>query len=449
MGSFREVISSFFFKPSEHKACTHTLMDRGSLYVSAERSLEFMEAYSNYVAAGGKAYVVELKTPEIFKLFFDFDIHLMDHPPSDLSVKIAKYIKSTLSELFLDLNPTVLVCETNNKKTRKNGIECIKCGIHFHIPELHVSAHIAKTVRTALVQKLSNNMGKRPCPQGPTTWDDDVDSAVFEGSGLRMPFSRKMVTCPDCKKSKDGCSNCLGTRQVDEGRAYSPTYIINADYSVQDISQQPVLETLKQTSVRSDMNVMSHTLSPIPPCWLEIPSLVIERKPKRKKLSHDEWAEITEGHVDVESTINGKEKIPKNNLTTVQCWFNKLAKNGLINAAYKSAEIYDGFTFLSNDKRSQCIIKIGSQFCQNIDREHNSNTVYMHINADTRQAFLKCFCRCNTLEGRLTRCRRGTIMKCSEYRSSPIDASGIVTSLFPGYVPKKSELNVAVLKLLC
>lgn len=451
MVTFREVVSSFFFKPSEHKNCTHTLMDRGSLYVPLDKYHEFLELYSNFVLSGGKAYVVEIKTPGIFKMFFDFDIHLLEHPPSDFSIKIAKYIKSTISELFLNLTPTIIICETINKRTRKNGIECIKCGIHFHIPELHVSADIAKKIRIAVVQKLSNNMGTngKPCPQGPTTWDEDVDSAVFEGSGLRMPFSRKMVVCSTCKKTKDGCSYCLGTRQVDEGRAYSPTYKVNADYTVEDVSKQSVIETLKITSIRSELNTASHALNPIPPCWLEMPSLIIEEKSKRRKLTHMEWGSITEGHQEIESNLKGKEKISKECLSSVQSWINKLAKSGIINKEYRSVEIYDGFTFLANNTRSQCVIKIGSQFCQNIGREHNSNTVYMHINADTKQAFMKCFCRCSTIEGRITRCRRGTIVKCSDYRSLPIDATAISPTIFPDYLPKTSELNFSVLKMLC
>ena len=449
MVTFREVISSFFFKPSEHKNCTHTLMDRGSLFVPPEKYQEFVKIYSDFVLSGGKAYVVELKTPGIFKMFFDFDVHLLEHPPSDFSIKIAKYIKSTISELFLDINPEIIVCETENKKTRKNGIECIKCGIHFHIPELHVSADVAKTIRTAVVQKLSNNMGTRPCPQGPTTWEEDVDSAVFEGSGLRLPFSRKMVACSTCKKTKDGCSSCLGTRQVDEGRAYVPTHKLKEDYSIEDISSQIATETVKNTSIRSEMNTLSHLLNPIPPCWLEFPSLITEERSKRKRLARDEWGSINEGHYEIESNLKGKEKLSKELLTSIQEWINKLAKGGTINKEYKKAEIYDGFTFLMNDVRSQCIIKIGSQFCQNIDREHNSNTVYMHINADTKQAFMKCFCRCNTIEGRITRCRRGKIVKCSDYRSLPIDATTITATIFPGYVPKNSDLNVSVLKMLC
>ena len=449
MVTFRETIGSFFFKPSDHKACTHTLMDRGSLYVPYEKINDFICTYGQYVASGGKAYVVELKTPGIFRMFFDLDIHLLEHPPSDFPVKIAKYVKSTISELFLDLVPTVIICETDNKKTKKNGVACIKCGIHLHIPELHVSAEVAKTIRTAVVQKLSNNMGERPCPQGPTTWEEDVDSAVFEGSGLRMPYSRKMVPCAACKKSKDGCSTCLGTRQVDEGRAYRPTYMVKDDYSVAHIAHQAIVETLKQTSIRSDRLTMSHELNSTPPCWLEMPSLLTERKPKRAKLTKDQWSSIDEGHADVEHSITGKEKLGKDTIHEVQNWFQKLSRAGLINKEYKNSEIYDGFSFLSNETRSQCIVKIGSQFCQNISREHNSNTVYMHINGDTKQAFIKCFCRCNTTEGRITRCRRGNIVKCLDYRSLPIDASGITGTIFPGYIPRKSDMNISVLKLLC
>merc|ERR1712070_87594 len=258
MARFKELIKPYFLKDGETN--THFLMDNGKLCVNDEE--KFHDLYAQYIEQGGNAYVVALKTP-IFKLFFDFDIHLLDHPDQSLSVKIAKYVLSTIKELFLDLGDcSLIICGAETKNTKKNGIECIKYGLHFHIPTLHVSVQTALKVRIAVIQKLSNNMGEKPCLNGPTTWEEDVDTAVFEKNGLRMPYSRKMTNCHGCKAKRGGCELCLFNGKIDEGREYKPTYMIKSDFSLHDISNTTIREVIELTSIRSKDTVESHTLNP-------------------------------------------------------------------------------------------------------------------------------------------------------------------------------------------
>ena len=64
----------------------------------------------------------------------------------------------------------------------------------------------------------------------------------------------------------------------------------------------------------------------------------------------------------------------------------------------------------------------------NIGREHATNTVYVLFNLLTNRACLKCYCRCQTTEGRRT-VVNGKVQMCKDYSSLPLDCTSMKLSI--------------------
>jgi hypothetical protein len=422
-------MSRYYQRKNDERKETHYLLDGGKLVVPDADEFTFLTTYADFVSNGGRAYVVSRRSYPVFRMFFDLDVHLTDTPPDGWHERVGKYIIGVIRELFDDTDDqTLVVCATDIKNATKAGRECIKHGVHIHLPNLHVTKETACFIREAVIQKLCNHMGERPSPSGPTTWYDDVDGAVFEGNGLRLLYSRKLVLCPMCKsRSKDGCSTCLGVGRVDEGRAYVPLLRINSQFEVEDIRAAAMTDMLLETSIRSTRQGPSHACRLTPPCWMEVPGLVPTLKNCRNK--RRVTGMLTEGHQEFDSSIQAKQALSKEESDTVKRWITRQVKGGILPKQYAGVDI-DAFTCVISGTRSLAFVKLASCYCSNIGREHATNTVYLEMDGRSQLCYQKCFCRCDTTEGRRVRTASGRVMKCSEYRSTPCNASELQELLF-------------------
>lgn len=429
--SFREVASRYYQRKNDERKETHYLLDGGKLVVPDADEATFLSTYAEYVSKGGRAYVVSRRSYPIFRMFFDLDVHLTDSPPIGWHERVGKYILGVVQELFDDADDqTLVICATDIKQDTKGGCECIKNGIHIHLPNLHVTRETACFIREAVIQKLCNHMGERPSPTGPTTWRDDVDAAVFEGNGLRLLYSRKMILCPACKsRGKEGCVTCLGVGKVDEGRAYKPLVRINNQFQTENIETCDMRSMLMETSIRSTRQEPSHALRLTPPCWMEIPELTLSRGSHDNKRQRRSIKGLNEGQQEFDSNIVGKEHVTSDAADKIKKWITRQAKAGLLPKQYSGVDI-DAFTCMVSGSRCLAFIKLSSCFCSNIGREHATNTTYLEVDGRSQLCYQKCFCRCDTTEGRRARTASGKIMKCSEYRSTPCSSSELQELLF-------------------
>lgn len=430
--TFREVMREFFHNKNDERKETHYLLDGGKLIVPDSTERAFLEKYTAYLQSGGRAYVVSKRSFPTFRMFFDIDAHLTDTPPAGWHEKLGKYILSVAQELFEEADSqTLIICATELKATVKSGQDCVKHGVHVHLPDLHVTKETACLFREAVIQKLCNKMGERPSDNSPTTWRDDIDGAVFEGNGLRLLYSRKLVKCSTCKgRARDGCASCLGTGRIDEGRAYAPLMRVNAAFEVEHIcAGTSMLQMLVETSIRSTSTVESHSLRTAAPCWLEVAGVVNDPVKSTRRKRHRSLAHLTEGHRDIESAICDKQAVSPETSAAIKRWIAHQARKGILPKQYANVDV-TAFTCVVAGSRSLAFVKLDSCYCSNIGREHNTNTVYLEIDGRTQLCYQKCFCRCDTTEGRRTKYASGHIMKCSEYRSTPCSAQAIQETLF-------------------
>lgn len=418
----------FVFKGKSLVQPTHYLLDGGKIDVKDMHA--FYDAYTRAVLRQEHMYFVELKTSPVFKLFFDADVHTTDELDDTWCVKFAKYVMSAVTEMFSDSmddsSQLMVLLRADMKNTKKNSVSCYKYGFHLVFPHIHVNTEMALRTRNAVLQKLSNNLPK----SGPTTWEADIDEAVFGETGLRMPFSRKMVRCKCTLKNRDTCETCLGVGRYDEGRPYSPSFSMNGDLQISHIAfndtplHDDVLNLLVQTSIRSDRLEPSHKFNTMPPCWFEDPELSnITTFSKNKKRIRES---LTEGHSAVESKLHHKQPLTPKDIENILAWMETKIRKKIICKEYKNTAMLSAFSFVNSGLRSNIICRLDSQFCMNIGREHTTNTVYMEINMNTRQCVFRCYCRCDTTEGRRRRDFRGNVVMCKDYKSDPIDTADLV-----------------------
>lgn len=459
MSQFRSDVKQkgWWFYDRDHrtgeKQITHTLMNFGNLSVDDQSA--FHEVYSQAVVRGEPVYVVCRKTFPIYRMFFDIDCCLYV-APGDVNAfyeKVSKLVCATIFELFSNqlgapLRSIVSVAEP--KTIKKSSKDVVKIGVHINVPELHVNKEMALRVRMAVVQKLENNFEKA----GPTSWDDDVDHVVYQESGLRMLFSRKARKCSCPSSKRDECGRCHGVGFIDEGRPYLPSFEMFAGNPVESgevecfapiyyddaaitSSLASILTFVRDTCIRSERTTPNLEFNSSAPSWFEDPFAVEEQFADGGELGVDLQAlpggsrkkrRLTEGVDAVEGHLENKVKLPSCDEVAINTWLETQVRKKVLPREYKKTTIASAFSFTTNSIRSHAICRLNSQFCCNIGREHATNTVYLELNLVTQKASIKCYCRCNTLEGRRPD-GKGKKVLCKDYRSTPIDINDLKLSI--------------------
>lgn len=177
-------------QPISQTDVTHLLLNGGKLTVDQQQHVTFLNQYSNAIARKEKLFVVEKKTP-VFRLFVDFDFQ---PPPSEDIIQASLQSFVGLSGLWFDQPSEAVVLRKTVDSTKK-------IGVHLTWDAIFVTAPIAMTFRTHVVNKLME-----ACTT--VDWNAVVDQAVYGGSGLRMPWSYKRdapgVYVPTATIQQDG-----------------------------------------------------------------------------------------------------------------------------------------------------------------------------------------------------------------------------------------------------
>ena len=431
--------SNWYFTQEDKRAgmklSSHLLMDGGELSVDVRENSKFLRLCAEAIVSKEEIFVVEKRSPQTFRVFFDFDTHLetplAEEDLREWYVKLCKFVCGTLNELFSDANVGFrLVCAVAAPKSaHKMRTDCHKYGVHIVVPEIIVTEPMMLRIRSAVIQKLENNFEKG----GPTTWADDVDLAVYTSSGFRMLYSHKSARCKCTVKDRDNCVKCGGVGKISEARPYHPEFIMSSAFDVEEVPKadevQSVLSMLEMTSIRCGNAEPSVAFNKAPPSWFEDACVPCDdqddgpwRPTKRPRM---------EGHQAVENGLKGKEDLSTTDLQELNRWFQMMCQKRELPKEYKKADIRSAFSYTLNGVRSHVIARVDSQYCMNIGRCHSTNTVYILVNLLTKRAYMKCYCRCDTTEGRRTRVR-GMLQMCKDFTSSPIDCAGLTLSIVCG-----------------
>lgn len=341
--NFRQWCSTNGLYAKKGKKATHVLMDGGILFVSPEHEDEFAQMYFD-CARKDKIFAVEAKTDH-FRFFVDLDYKDTEEMDPDLLRNIVITLCAKVNEIVEHQRECVV--KISEPKPCKEGT---KSGVHLHWPDVVVNKMTAMAMRNHIVNHLMFEIPGYP-------WDKIIDIAVYKGSGLRLPWSWKKVTCSKC--NGNGCPVCSGTGKVDEG-AYVPLWSVNQGRFTE--LGDPTVEIFKKCSIRS--NVKENFV-------LEEDVKVIKPK-KEGGFSSDETSQSV-GNTELNLEI---QNFVQQNM-----------------GGHMFAKIKNVFKH-----KDHFLVKTDSRYCENIGRTHNSNHVWFLVKGD--RIAQRCFCRCETTEGR-------------------------------------------------
>ena len=377
---------------------------------------------------------------------------------------------------------TVLVCTTLHKQKGERFGE----GVHLIFPHLEVDSTQALNIRETLIHRLeqSPEFGGRPPER---SWRTIVDEGVYgeRGGALRMLGSRKAEHCKPCakkdaarkKKNKEaaaakkkgdnaklvvnnavvqgdrppgraaaefedkGCDECRGG-YVWTSRIYWPEYMLNSSGELMDLTELLDPNRLVQPEnpakpPRRDClftlmrlaSLRTYSTKPTPEFRMPVgairyvpmkPALASKSKTKGK-------GEPREHEEDLKTLSRMKAKYP---FVKEHPWI------ALVHAliwrkfgeVYRQSQVRQMFALHNKDSLHPtlmvCLSGPGSNYCLNINADHNSNTVYFLISEEGIHQ--RCGCQCDK--------ERPSGVMCKKYRSetkSLTDVPLLVHAFFP------------------
>ncbi len=348
---------------------THFMLDGGKLDISQDFNT-FQDIYSKNMTQ--KNCIVELKT-DIFKLFIDFDALTTEDIDID---KYANAIQDTIKNIYNFDSVCIITKANKDKKVKREEIEYIKKGFHFHWPEILVNKEVANKIRNVLIVKFTTLFGK--IPEFYENWEKIIDKSVYNHNGLRLIGA-------------DKCSISDGIKYYEDR-----VYLVHSVYKGVDYEDLLTIEyknnnlkALKDTSIRSFETDITITYN--------LPDYSTE---------YEETAIENSGF----DTVNSDTNIHK----AIMRFFSNYASGYKVQDIRKIIKIKDKEIYIIESK---------SKYCQNIDDYHSNNHVFFKL---TEFGFCQ---RCRSE-------RNGKFGCCRDYCSIYIPISTTLRSALGWKTPK-------------
>lgn len=422
--------SLFVYGKDDEREVTHLCLDGGRLNVPQDREEWFHTKLGIDHARQIRNYVVERRTP-IFKFHADIDLFEPEIPNLD---DVLLWIRYDMMYVLQQFYPqfknndyrelTVLVSTTEIKKgVKKYGKTYDKLGVHLIYPYLLVTKEQSMVLRSAFIQYFKSKYGDRDVEGGFNEWADVFDKTVYCGNGLRMLGCAKTEKCKECKNKsslKEDCSECEGMGKLDIGRIYYVCNVFNGDGSdneeLMKRLKEDEIDMVKISSIRIQNTTTLDNDIPIMyyPDWFD-PKLQFDVVVKHMGGVNSSTGGGSSGGIRVQREDRTRLKDTDIRYKKILEWFrnDELHELFMVPKQYRNAEITEIMmcTPVNEGVFSRYyLIQCNSNYCMNLMEEHSSSGIYFVITAHNG-LYQKCFCRCNTLEGRKSGKR------CEEFRS--------------------------------
>jgi len=469
-------VSKHNFLALPGKEPTHTMLDGGLLHVPMTSSNNFHELLAEDLDNGVNNFIVEYRTP-VFKMFADLDI-LEDNPISDSRLHgWFCDIQSVMKDIFGKACPApadesgqddlrVIVCQAPIKTREKNKQFYAKTGVHLIWPNVFVDSETALFVRSAWIQYFENKYGMR---HAVNIWEDVFDRSVYEKNGLRMVGSSKLENCTSCngKPSKTvtcPIDQCDGTGKYDINHVYRIHDVLDREcrsgresklrggkdsaaklYKGCKIVKRHQPGTPLERKIKSYFEIQNTSIREKNGCvitkheqpdWfddsffqdeIDNHKSVFKPTPTERKFRRgllESAAENVAGAA--REGISRLPRLPKNDsrVHVIQQWLKKhdLPETHRLPDVYRNTEVVD-VTMRNGENYPYFFVRTDSLFCLNKGGEHSHNNIYFLINE--RGMYQKCFCQCETTEGR-------KFGMCRDYKSSPYQIpDAVLKELYP------------------
>jgi hypothetical protein len=328
---------------SNSRNLSHVLMDGGCLSIPCDKILEFYDVYCDAVNAGEKVFVVEQKTQPAYNFFADLDYKAEEA----LTVEEIEAVCRVICAKVGNLGGGDCVVSVAEPKPAGEGL--VKTGVHLNWPGFVVDQASACALREHILIALHT-------AKPGVNWGAVVDNSVYgdprtgaKGSGFRMPWSHKKA------------------KGVVEG---------------------PYLPVFRWT--RKPLSTMLRLPPEVTPALLsEVAVRVTEGADVAVKVVHPpsalSVAKTKEGGFSKSET---KDEVHDDAMSAHLETFIRTTMEG--QASARVTKIFK--------HKNQFLVSTTSKYCENLAREHGSNHVWFYVSGDLITQ--KCFCRCETLEGR-------------------------------------------------
>jgi hypothetical protein len=383
----------FWIASGQDRNCTHVFLDGGKACVSDRAG--FHAAYARAIRQGMTQYAVEQRTP-VFRLFVDVDIQ--DKGPVDDAMidKICAKIYEASRSFFFPTQSSMVACRAP-VRPMSDGVRW-KNGVHCHWPDVYVTASKALSFRSFCVNEVEKEFGSGCFVN---SWNDILDAAVFRSSGLRMIGSSK--------------KNTPGT--------YLPAAVFESTGTVVRVPQGTVMDNFEH--------------------WIELTSIRVEHP--RDTAPHaqgDSTDEAFESRVIQGDHSGSIRRVKFSDVDGVLADFAKV-----LPAFYRNAKVTSVYEIKSSAsaKTKKFVLGTNSKNCMNkTNGVHRSNHVYFML--EPRGVFQKCFCRCDTLEGRRYKHCRDFCGKVANL--TPAMAAAVGTSAGGGHADRPRDIGSVASKIL-
>ena len=380
--------------PSSDNTWSHVSMD-GLIggRIRIDDSSGFMLQVSCSEIARDRMYLVERATPN-FPMFFDLDFRSPFHLDMDRIAEYVKCCQTALKRFYPDADQSICeACVARSEMVEQDGM--IKDGVHVILPKMIVNHSQARWLRQCALEYLVRSF---PRTDGANQWDDIVDASVYrEASGtLRMLYARKCKQC-ECK-GRGVCSLCGGTRKVDLGRPYEPSFKVMGDGQVKQASYRTPFEALREFTIRDTMATSPNPLFKVF-CGAPAPPDIDDRHFNRLNSSGTFYRVDQEG---MDKICSKKKRRRGEDRTTItsndQRWsmLESLIRQHKVNEGrqpYLEITIQTIYVNTIDKQPSNYLIVvrgIGQHYCGNKGAEHGGNRVYFVL---TRKGLLQ---RCHS-----------------------------------------------------
>lgn len=312
MASFKSwlLTNKYLLAKNSTLAPSHLLLNGGKVRVPQRDNQFFLAKYARFMQQQQEAYVVELRTP-VFKLMMDLDIQAPHTVPPELIKKVANLVRQEVCHC-MGVSALVII-STAPTRPIKTGV--YKTGVHLNFPDVTVDASTALTIRSRLIDTCRSTFGDIFS----STWEDTIDSNVYEQAGLRM----------------------IGSHKVDAPGVYTPMWQLDAEGldTTIDMQQCNAWKTMVQaTSIRCFDTV---GLAPV----VEF-GYVIKAPVSRSAVQSDV-------HSHARGLLDLKQNLP---------------------------EVFKGITFSALKSVGEVFfLQTTCKFCMCVDRQHHSSKVYFQL----------------------------------------------------------------------
>jgi hypothetical protein len=441
----------------ERESATHTSLAGGKYIIDESSHNDFCALYVDALRSGELLSLNEIGN-ETFPMFFDIDLRFalsdLERPADGKDDASLNWIDRDLFHSMIALVPPMIreivrwytgsaakshtsakTTTTTTTAARCNlpNLMCfvmsneralpefdaraacmqVRLGYHIVFPFLIVNRDIALALHTGCLAAVRRFVTELPSPN---TWDLAMDAGVYNGGAhIRMPFCYKAEKCTgDCQgkraaaNSRDApCSTCKGSGTIFTNRRYSLVCCMSYedgevvfDSSNFEMCAHDPVRLVKTVSLRRFDRPVTRNFAP----YKGAPRYIDTRQ------SRHDGGGGGGGACGVPQIGRGK-KFYVTRQSPVWTALEPLVQS--FDRIYARTRIKDILTNQDSTWYKIIVDGEGSHYCRNIERDHNSATVYFFVSKSTQTLVQKCWCQCKTLDG-----RGGKF--CSDYESPGI-----------------------------